>query len=237
MINQLPLYVNVIFALTTLLTLWLFYTAAHESKVTLAIMLGWLALQAVLGLSGFYQQTQALPPRFPVLIVPPLLLLVTLLATRRGRRFIDRLRLDQLTLLHTIRILVELVLLWLFIGKTVPQLMTFEGRNFDILSGLTAPFVYYFGFVKKRIGRPFLVLWNLVCLGLLINIVVNAVLSTPSRFQAFAFDQPNVAILYFPYVWLPSFIVPVVLMAHVSALRQLIRRPLGNKIGLATDGS
>ena len=224
MITPLPLYVNVVFALTTLLTLWLFYTAAYESKTTVGIMLGWLSLQAVLGLSGFYQQTQAVPPRFPVLVIPPLLLLITLLATGRGRRFIDRLRLDQLTLLHTIRILVELVLFCLFIGKTVPQLMTFEGRNFDILSGLTAPFIYYFGFVKKRIGRPFLVLWNLVCLGLLLNIVVNAVLSMPSRFQAFAFDQSNIAILHFPFVWLPSFIVPIVLLAHVAAIRQLSRK-------------
>lgn len=223
MINHLPLYVNVVFALATLLTLWLFYIAAHESRVTLAIMLSWLALQAVLGLSGFYLQTQAVPPRFPVLVIAPLLLLITLLATGRGRRFIDHLRLDQLTLLHTIRILVELVLFWLFISKTVPQLMTFEGRNFDVLSGLTAPFIYYFGFVKKRISRQFLLLWNVVCLGLLLNIVGNAVLSTPSRFQMFAFDQPNVAILYFPFVWLPSFIVPIVLLAHVTAIRRLLR--------------
>ena len=224
MINQLPLYVNVVFGLTTLLTLWLLYIAAHESKTILGISLGWLALQAVLGLSGFYLQTQSLPPRFPALVIPPLLLMITLLATGRGRRFIDHLRLDQLTLLHTVRIPVELVLFWLFIGRAVPQLMTFEGRNFDIISGLTAPLVYYFGFVKKRIGRPFLLLWNLACLGLLLNIVANAVLSTPSRFQAFAFDQPNIALLYFPYVWLPSFIVPVVLLAHVAAFRQLLAK-------------
>jgi hypothetical protein len=45
-----------------------------------------------------------------------------------------------LTLLHIIRIPVELGLYWLFIYKAIPQLMTFEGRNFDILVGLTVPF-------------------------------------------------------------------------------------------------
>jgi len=34
-------------------------------------------------------------------------------------------------------------------------------------------------------------LWNFVCLGLLLNIVINALLSLPSAFQQFAFDQPN----------------------------------------------
>lgn len=117
MIPHLPLYVNIVFALTTLLTLWLFYTAAYGSKTVLGVMHGWLALQAVLGLFGFYLQTQAVPPRFPVLVLPPLLLLITLLATGRGRRFIDHLRLDQLTLLHIVRVPVEIVLFWLFIGK------------------------------------------------------------------------------------------------------------------------
>jgi hypothetical protein len=64
--------------------------------------------------------------------------------------------------------------------------------------------------------------WNFICLGLLFNIVVHAVLSAPLPFQQLAFDQPNVAILYFPYVWLPAFIVPVVLLSHLVAIRKLI---------------
>ena len=60
--------------------------------------------------------------------------------------------------------------------------------------------------------------------GLLINIVATAVLSLPSPFQQQAFNQLNIAILYFPFVWLPSVVVPVVLLAHVSAIRQLIRK-------------
>jgi hypothetical protein len=58
-------------------------------------------------------------------------------------------------------------------NNTVPQLMTFEGRNFDIMSGLTAPFVFYFGFIKKTLGTKVILIWNLVCLGLLINVVTN----------------------------------------------------------------
>jgi hypothetical protein len=129
-----------------------------------------------------------------------------------------------LTLLHTVRIPVELVLYWLYVQKDVPQLMTFEGRNFDILSGITAPVVYYLGFVKPRIGRKWLIVWNVACLLLLINIVAHAVLAAPTPLQQIALDQPNVAIAYFPFVLLPSFIVPMVLLAHVASLRQLYTR-------------
>ena len=224
MLYQVPLYVSVVFGLTTLLTTWLFWRAANHSKTALAVLLGWLLLQGVVSLSGFYLKTNSLPPRFPALAIPPLLVLIGMLSTKNGRHFIDSLRLDRLTVLHVIRIPVEIMLFWLFVGKTVPESMTFEGRNFDILSGLTAPVMYYFAFVRKALPRPVLLVWNLICLGLLINIVATAVLSLPSPFQQQAFNQPNIAILYFPFVWLPSVVEPVVLLAHVSAIRQLIRK-------------
>ena len=215
MLPNLPLYVSLLFGLTTLLTVWLFYRAARQSKVLL-VLLAWMVVQAALGLTGFYQKTDSVPPRFPALVVPPVLLLIGLLVTDRGRQFIDSLRLDRLTLLHVVRIPVELVLFWLFVHKAVPEVMTFEGRNFDILSGLTAPIVYYFGFMRPQLPRSVLLVWNLICLGLLINIVFTAALAIPSPFQQIAFDQPNVAILHFPFVWLPSVVVPIVLVSHVS---------------------
>jgi hypothetical protein len=100
--------------------------------------------------------------------------------------------------------------------------MTFEGRNLDILSGLSAPLIYYFAFVKKKINSKMVLLWNIVCLMLLINIVSHAVLSAPSPFQQLAFAQPNIAVLYFPFVWLPGCIVPLVLFSHLVALRRFL---------------
>lgn len=109
-----------------------------------------------------------------------------------------------------------------FLHKSIPQLMTFEGRNFDIIAGLTAPVIYYFGYIKKVFPKSVLLTWNIICLVLLLNIVVNAVLSAPTPIQQFAFDQPNTGVLYFPFVWLPGFIVPVVLLAHIVSIRSLI---------------
>lgn len=220
--DNLPTYISLVFGITTILTVLLFYKSAKNSKTTLIILLTWLVLQSVIGLSGFYTVTSTMPPRFLFLVLPPLLFIIGLFTTSKGRQYIDCLDVKTLTILHTIRIPIELVLFWLFINKTVPQLMTFEGRNFDILSGLTAPVIFYFGFIKKQIDRKIILLWSFICLGLLINIVVNGILSAPFPFQKFAFDQPNIAVLYFPFVWLPCCVVPLVLLSHLATIRQLL---------------
>ncbi|MDO7875977.1 hypothetical protein Q5H93_14630 [Hymenobacter sp. ASUV-10] len=219
--KTLPLILPLTFGATTSLAIGIFYLAARRSGRTLAVLLVWLLLQAGVGLSGFYTVTDSLPPRLALLLGPPLLLILGLLLTAAGRCYLDSLRLEVLTLLHIVRIPVELVLFGLYLHHAIPQLMTFEGRNYDILAGLTAPVVFYFAFRKKQVGTTGLLVWNFLCLGLLLNIVINALLSAPTPLQRFAFEQPNVAILHFPFVWLPGCVVPLVLLAHLAALRQL----------------
>ena len=234
--ETIPLYVSVILALTTVLTGWLFYKASRYSKTVLIILLAWLFIQAVVGLTGFYQDTSVLPPRFLLAIGPPMLLIVLLFLTRRGRQFIDSLNLETLTFLHIIRIPVEIVLYFLFLHKGIPEVMTFEGRNLDIISGITAPVIYYLGFVSGKLWPRTILAWNLICLALLVNIVTTAILATPYPFQKFGLDQPNVAIFYFPFVWLPAMIVPVVLLSHLASIRKLIgkKKAVGDMVMAAS---
>lgn len=219
----LPSYIGIVFILTTLLTLAFFFKATKFSLPVLLLLLAWLILQSFIAASEFYLNTKSIPPRFLLLILPPLLSIACLFFTVKGKKFISELDIKTLTWLHAIRIPVELVLFWLCLHKAVPELMTFEGRNFDILSGLSAPFALYFGFRKGKINRAFLLVWNIVCLALLLNIVINAILSAPFPFQQFAFDQPNIAVFYFPFFALPSVVVPIVLFSHLVSLKQLIQ--------------
>jgi hypothetical protein len=104
----------------------------------------------------------------------------------------------------------------------IPQVMTFEGRNFDIVSGITAPLVAWFAFRGDRVNRPVLIVWNLIALGLLLNIVATAFFAFPSPMQQIAFEQPNRAVMYFPFIWLPAIVVPIVFFAHIVSLWQLL---------------
>lgn len=224
MINNLPLHVTVVFILTTLLTLFFLYKASGNSNKVIAILGGWLLLQAFISYSLFYTVTLTLPPRFLLLIGPPLLLILFLFLSKSGKKFIDTFNIKLLTYLHVVRVPVEFVLYWLFIYGYAPELMTFEGRNFDILSGLSAPVIAYLAFTRKTTKPVFIILWNIICLALLFNIVFHGILSVESPFQQFAFEQPNLGLMYFPFTLLPGFIVPAVLFSHLASIRLLLNK-------------
>ena len=223
MIHHLPVYLSIAFILVTIITFLFLYKAGIKTKQALFIIMIWLVFQALLAFNGFYKITDTMPPRFILMIMPPVLLILLLFFSAKGRLFIDNLNIRWLTWLHVVRIPVEFVLLGLFIHKQIPQLMTFEGKNFDIISGITAPLIAWLGFHKRYLNKKILIGWNFACLALLFIIVVLAVLSLPVPFQQMAFDQPNVAVMYFPFVWLPAFVVPVVLFAHLVTIRQLLK--------------
>lgn len=219
-----PTYLVFSFAGTTLLTLALLFpwlSGKPYRNSALLLMTLWLALQAALSANGvYYSHPEALPPRIVLFGIFPAAMVVFFLAfSKISAGFRDALTLQKLTWIHVVRIPVELVLYGLAAAKVIPDLMTFEGRNPDILIGITAIFMAVF---HSRIGNTGHLIWNFLGLAFLINIVVHAVLSAPSPFQSLGLDQPNIAILYFPFSWLPAFIVPVVLLAHLLAIRKLL---------------
>lgn len=237
MIDAVPAYVSALFILTTFASIAFLLQAIKRTgpytfpaKLLVFLIPFWLFLQAMLARGDFYEDTTTVPPRlFLFAVLPPLLtILFYLIFWRRG--FLERLPLGILTMLHVVRIPVEIVLLLLSIAGTVPAMMTFEGRNVDILSGLLAPIVWFVAFKLRYRSRMILIAYNLLGLALLFNVVTIAILSLPSPVQRLNFDQPNTGVLYFPYIWLPAIVVPIVMLSHVVSLYKLLRRsmPEGN---------
>lgn len=229
MIEDLPIYISIVFILTTFFTVgFIFYanrknfSKTFPAKTLLFLIPFWLLLQAALSSSGFYLKTDAMPPRIFLFAVLPTFLLIILLFIFNSKFFVSNLSLKNLTLLSIVRVPVEIVLYWLFRNGQIPQVMTFEGKNFDILAGITAPIVAWLAFRNGKINRPLLVIWNICGLLLLFNIVSTAAFSIPSPVQQFGFEQPNRAVLYFPFVWLPAVVVPIVLFCHLAGLRQIL---------------
>jgi hypothetical protein len=226
--DQLPPYVSIVFILTTFLTVGFLLTAVRSvsleifpSRLLVFILPFWIILTGSLAVAGFYHASGLFPPRLVVFGVFPAVLFVLANLVFFRTSLINKLPLRLLTLLHIVRIPVELTLYWLFVGGLVPQVMTFTGRNYDILSGILALVTYFLAFTAGRANKWLLIAFNVIGLGLLANIVVTAILSIESPIQLFGFDQPNRAVLYFPYVWLPVIVVPVVLFSHLAALYKL----------------
>ena len=124
--KNIPLYLPVLFIITTLLTLYFLYRASRNNKTLLLGSSAWLAVQAVIGLGGFYLLENTMPPRFALAIIPPLAVILFCFLTQKGKRFLDSFDVKWLTILHVVRVPVELVLFGLFMEKYIPELMTFE---------------------------------------------------------------------------------------------------------------
>lgn len=204
---------------TTLLSIYLF-SRSHKAPRKLAlILLGYATLQYLVGATGFYQNTEVIPPRFLLNILPTLLGIFWLFFSKKGKVLLAGFDQEKLLLFHIIRVPVELVLFGLFLAAKIPQIMTFEGNNFDIIMGLTAPAIWYFGYKRGFISPGLIKIWHYVGLVLLLNIITTAILAAPFPFQQLAFDQPNVGILMNPFNLLPAIVAPLAVTAHIIGLR------------------
>src|SRR5262245_49509712 len=197
--------------------------------IVLAILLSWLALQTVLALNGFYLDAAAMPPRFLFGITPPLTAMAVLFAWTRSRAVLDEMSLTPLTYVHTVRFFVELVVYALYLHGMTPRLMTFLGRNPDILIGVTAPIVGYLCITRGAVSpaaaaSPKAALaWHALGLAFLANVATLFVFSVPSPFQLFDVERANVGFFYLPFIWAPTHGVPTVIFAHCIAIRNLLR--------------
>ena len=220
--TSIPLFPQVLFFITVILGVFFFHQATGRNRVLLFLILVLMSVQALAAIKGVFLDSTAMPPRLPFIILPSVLIMLFVFFSQKGKKWLSSIDYTLLTYFHLIRIPVEISLFMLFGLELIPESMTFEGRNFDILSGLSAGFIAYYGFAKNRISRGGLIAWNVICLLLVLQVVITGILSAPSPFQQLSFDQPNVGVLMFPFVWLPGIIVPMVIFAHIATLRKLI---------------
>jgi hypothetical protein len=217
------LAISLIFGLISFLAAFTFYQAVGQPR-RFGIAAGiWILLQSVISAAGFYTNTDPVVPRMLLMVVPPVVLMAWLFLARPGKALLDKMDMHLLTVIHVVRAPLEVVLYWLYLSKVVPQEMTFGGGNPDILSGLTAPAIYYWGLLKGKVRWQLLVFWNLVSFGLLLNVILKSILSAPLLFQTIGFEQPNVAVLHFPFVFWPGVVAPIIACSHLVVIRNLVK--------------
>jgi hypothetical protein len=189
-------------------------------NILLISLLGWAIVVSVVSLTGFTGNFSLFPLNIAPLLFIPLISIIWFTFSNTLKELVTKIEPHQIIRLQVFRVFVELLLWALFIQNLLPIQMSFEGRNFDILAGLTAPVVAYLA-LHKKVSKRFLIGWNLICLGLLINIVTIAILSMPTPFRYFMNEPSNTIVTLFPYIFLPTFLVPLAYMLHFFSLRQL----------------
>lgn len=216
MIADLPIYVYTTFFIALVFVLTMFYYGSNKNMKLITGIILWGSLHSLIAFGGFYENTKTIPPRLLLIVFPIVLIIISSIFSTKMKKWLGTLKLKQLMYLHVVRIPVELTLFWLFTANYVPEIITFEGRNFDIIAGITAPLVALIAFRKSKIRKTLLWIWHVMSIILLGNIVIHALLSTPTVFQQIAFEQPNVAIYKFPFLLLPAIIVPLVLISNIA---------------------
>jgi hypothetical protein len=191
------------------------------NRIIVALLL-WAAFVTAWSVSGKMSDFSNFPFNFMPVIVIPVILAVVFISSKGLGEILQHIPPGNLIRLQSFRFFVEILLWILFIATVLPVQMTFEGRNFDILAGITAPVIALLA-SRGKISKTGIIVWNLVCLGLLLNIVITAILSTHSPWRIFMNEPANYIVTYFPISWLPAFLVPLAYYLHFMSLRQMFQ--------------
>jgi len=202
------------------------FTENKKKKIfngTLIGLIGWAVVTAILSLAGILGDFSTFPPKLFIVLVIPLATIIWVVRRKEMKEILLHTPPASIIWIQSFRIVVEVLLWRLFVDNLAPIQMTFEGRNFDILSGLSAIVVAVL-VTKNKISSPLVIAWNFAGLALLANIVTVAILSMPTPMRVFMNEPANPIVTKFPVVWLPALLVPLAYGLHFLSLRQYLRR-------------
>lgn len=198
--------------------------------VATAIVAAYLVIPAILARAGALDRYDPMPAPGLALIFVLAIATVVLALSRVGGRVAASIGIAALVGYQAFRIVVEWLLHRLYVEGVVPVQMTWSGRNFDVISGITALVLGLWLARTNRRPRGVLLAWNVLGLALLVNIVAVAVFSAPVPFRRFTEGPPNLLPSTFPFIWLPTFLVQLALFGHLALFRVLLRSDQGDRI-------
>jgi hypothetical protein len=198
---------------------------SRRAVATFAVGLAiWLIYAGALGYLGVVANPSLRPPGPAMLLLPVFLFVALYLARTDGAlRVASSIPLEWLMGLQVFRVFVELFLHQLWHNGLAPRMLTYEGANFDIVIGLSAPLIAWL-YARGSVRDKAALAWNILGLAMLANVAVRALLTAPGPFQLLTSDVPNLAIGTFPFTYIPGFLAPLALVLHVLSIRALRAR-------------
>ena len=194
--------------------------ALRSSTVAGLLACAWCAFTGILAARGVLRMWG--PPTMALVFVPMLLIAFGIALSPLGRQLVDTIPVAWLVGYQGFRVLVELLLHRAYVEGLMPVQMSWSGRNFDVVTGLSA-IVLGAWLARGRVPRAVVLLWNTMGLALLLNVVVIALLSAPTPFRVFTNEPANVWITRAPWVCLPAVMVLAALAGHLIVYRWLLR--------------
>lgn len=204
---------------------WAWMQTGSEAEANRALvrggllLVGWLVGTLVLAATGVLRQFDLRPPPLLIFLAIVLVGATWIACSGVGLRLARGLTFTALVGMQAFRWPLELLMHRAAAEGVMPVQMSYGGRNFDIVTGITAALLAL-TLARRPLPRAVVAAWNVLGAVLLANILVVALISTPF-FAAFGPDRLNTWIAYPPFVWLPAVMVPVALAGHIVIFRKL----------------
>ena len=202
--------------------LWLLVKrAAPRLALRFAVGVALLMLaQFLLAYSGVLQHWNRMPPPFMPMMLATFICTTFTAVGRLGKPMASSLPFALLIGYQVFRLPLELLMHQAATEGVMPNVMSYSGYNFDIVTGLTALPVAWLAH-RGLAPRWLLIGWNAMGCMFLAAILLIAVAATPT-FAAFGPGQLNVWIADAPFVWLPGVLVQAAFFGHLLVWRKLI---------------
>ncbi len=179
----------------------------------------WCAMQGVLAGAGILARFELRPPPLALFLAALIAGALAFGASRFAAPLARGLPLAALVGYQAFRLPLELVLHEAARAGVMPSLLSFSGRNFDIVTGTLALPVAAL-VALGHAPRWLVPAWN--ALGLAALTVIGAIaIGTAPFVQAFGPQQVNAWVAYLPFVYLPGVMVAAALVGHVLVIRRL----------------
>ena len=216
---EISFYLLSIVALSMLLILFRRTMAPSGHMKKFLVVPIWLIYIVVIERIGLLQDF-SLPPRIPMLVVMPAIIIILILVNGKSNRtaFVD-VPIFFPVALQSFRVLVELLIYATYKQGIYPELATFKGLNFDIFVGLSA-IVVAFAIFKNKIGYRGILIWNIASMCVLLVTVYSFIYSY--YFTDFSTSDKGHQFVELPYLLLPAVLLPVAIFLHVFSIKQVL---------------
>jgi len=186
-----------------------------------AFLLLWVVYLVTLSSTGIIHDFD-FPPKMPLFVVVPALIIIIFLLTRTATsRLLENVPIYLLTGFQGFRIIVEVIIWLAYLEKILPVETTFEGYNYDVLVGLTAIPIAFYAF-RNKLSKGLLIFWNVAGLFILANTVRVFIFS--GFFPELLGLESSIGIEFLtpPLLFIAGIFMPMAVFIHALSLKKLL---------------
>lgn len=184
---------------------------------SMLLFLVMLSFTLTAGGSGWLTDFSRFPPPFLAFFIYIWAAPMYVGFSRFGAALVKHTPLPYLIAFHAFRILAELII-WSAVRKGLaPVQLSFEGYQFDIITGVTAIPVAWW--MARHPRSKLAAVWN--AMGFFFLLVIGFIAATSMPTPSRLFEQDNLWVTSLPYTLLPGILVTAAIAGHVIIARKL----------------